>query len=199
MKRQKVRFGILKWQMGKIYYETGIYYDGVREKNVYTVDKNYKKAKHPIAVTRPVMVVKNGKKTSILQSAARGVVTYTSKDPKICDVKPAYLDESCELIPKETRRETTVIVHADATDHYLEGSVEVKIIVKGDTDVEEVLKGDVNFDGKVDIMDTRIITKHVCKQKELTEEQKKAARCDGRRKSGYQRLEKDFKICLRKS
>ena len=164
----------LKVADGKIYYETGIYYDGVREKNVYTVDKNYKKAKHPIAVTRPVMVVKMGEKTPILQSAAPGVVTYTSKNPEICDVKPAYLDESCELIPKKPG-ETTVIVHADATDHYLEGSVEVKIIVKGDTDVEEVLKGDVNFDGKVDIMDTRIITKHVCKQKELTEEQKKAA------------------------
>ena len=41
--------------------------------------------------------------------------------------------------------------------------------------IRDRLKGDVNFDGKVDIMDTRIITKHVCKQKELTEEQKKAA------------------------
>ena len=159
---------------GIIYYETGLYANGAKEKCKYVIDENYQKAKHPIAVTRPVMTVEMSGKDVFLQSAAPGYVTYTSENPDICEVKPAYKDESCQLIPKKPG-ETIVTVHADATDHYLEGSVKVKIIVKGDTDVEEVLKGDVNFDGKVDVMDTRIITKHVCNQKELTEEQKKAA------------------------
>lgn len=159
---------------GKIYYETGVYYDGLREKNVYTFDADYKKAKQPIAVTKPVLVVKMGDQNAILQSAAPGKVTYTSKNPEICEVESVYSDESCKLIPKKPG-ETIVTVHADATDHYLEGSVDVKIIVEGDTAVEEVMKGDVNFDGKVDVKDTRILTKYVCNQKELTEKQKKAA------------------------
>ena len=36
--------------------------------------------------------------------------------------------------------ETVVTVHADATDHYLEGSVDVKIIVKGESGTEEKIQ-----------------------------------------------------------
>ena len=68
--------------------------------------------------------------------AAPGIVTFKANNPDICDVEEAYADRSCKLIPKKAG-EATVTVHATATDHYLEGSVDVKIIVKGDSSTEQ--------------------------------------------------------------
>lgn len=47
-----------------------------------------------------------------------------------------WKDESCQLIPKKAG-ETIVTVHADPTDHYAEGAVDVKVIVKERDDIEE--------------------------------------------------------------
>ena len=121
---------------GKVYYETGVYANGIRQSREYVFDANYQKAKHPIAVTKPVMTVVMGGKDVFLQSAAPGNVTYTSQDPEICDVKVVWKDESCLLIPKKAG-ETIITVHADSTDHYAEGSVDVKVIVKEGEDTEE--------------------------------------------------------------
>ena len=99
-------------------------------------DEDYRKAKHPIAVTKPVMTVVMGGANVFLQSAAPGNVTYTSKNPEICDVQVVWKDESCQLIPKKAG-ETIVTVHADPTDHYAEGAVDVKVIVKERDDIEE--------------------------------------------------------------
>lgn len=66
----------------------------------------------------------------------RESVTFKANNPDICDVEEAYADRSCKLIPKKAG-EATVTVHATATDHYLEGSVDVKIIVKGDSSTEQ--------------------------------------------------------------
>lgn len=63
-------------------------------------------------------------------------MTFKANNPDICDVEEAYADRSCKLIPKKAG-EATVTVHATATDHYLEGSVDVKIIVKGDSSTEQ--------------------------------------------------------------
>ena len=121
---------------GKIYYETGVYEKGERQKGQYVFDEDYRKAKHPIAVTKPVMTVVMGGENVFLQSAAPGNVTYTSKNPEICDVQVVWKDESCQLIPKKAG-ETIVTVHADPTDHYAEGAVDVKVIVKERDDNEE--------------------------------------------------------------
>ena len=121
---------------GKIYYETGVYEKGERQKGQYVFDDDYRKAKHPIAVTKPVMTVVMGGENVFLQSAAPGNVTYTSKNPEICDVQVVWKDESCQLIPKKAG-ETIVTVHADPTDHYAEGAVDVKVIVKERDDNEE--------------------------------------------------------------
>ena len=121
---------------GKIYYETGVYEKGERQKGQYVFDEDYRKAKHPIAVTKPVMTVVMGGENVFLQSAAPGNVTYTSKNPEICDVQVVWKDESCQLIPKKAG-ETIVTVHADPTDHYAEGTVDVKVIVKERDDNEE--------------------------------------------------------------
>lgn len=121
---------------GKIYYETGVYEKGERQKGQYVFDEDYRKAKHPIAVTKPVMTVVMGGENVFLQSAAPGNVTYTSKNPEICDVQVVWKDESCQLIPKKAG-ETIVTVHADPTDHYAEGAVDVKVIVKERDDIEE--------------------------------------------------------------
>ena len=57
---------------GKIYYETGVYEKGERQKGQYVFDEDYRKAKHPIAVTKPVMTVVMGGENVFLQSAAPG-------------------------------------------------------------------------------------------------------------------------------
>ena len=57
-------------------------------------DEDYRKAKHPIAVTKPVMTVVMGGENVFLQSAAPGNVTYTSKNPEICDGFSCVEDES---------------------------------------------------------------------------------------------------------
>ena len=121
--------------MGVI-YGTGVYEKGERQKGQYVFDEDYRKAKHPIAVTKPVMTVVMGGENVFLQSAAPGNVTYTSKNPEICDVQVVWKDESCQLIPKKAG-ETIVTVHADPTDHYAEGAVDVKVIVKERDDIEE--------------------------------------------------------------
>ena len=56
-------------------------------------DEDYRKAKHPIAVTKPVMTVVMGVKC-VPAVAAPGNVTYTSKNPEICDVQVVWKDES---------------------------------------------------------------------------------------------------------
>lgn len=123
---------------GKVYYETSLYEKNEKEKREYVIDVNYQKVKHPIAVTSPVMTVELGgnAKEVFLQGAAPGIVTFKANNPDICDVEEAYADRSCKLIPKKAG-EATVTVHATATDHYLEGSVDVKIIVKGDSSTEQ--------------------------------------------------------------
>ena len=121
---------------GKVYYETAIYSNGVKDKREYVIDADYQKAKQPIAVTDSVMTVKMNEKETILQSCAPGYVTYTSNNPDICEAEPLYKDESCRLIPKKAG-ETTVTVRAASTDHYQEASVDVKIIVTDDSVSEQ--------------------------------------------------------------
>ena len=45
---------------------------GERQKGQYVFDEDYRKAKHPIAVTKPVMTVVMGGENVFLQSAAPG-------------------------------------------------------------------------------------------------------------------------------
>ncbi len=56
----RAKYGMQRLQTGKIYYETGVYEKGERQKGQYVFDEDYRKAKHPIAVTKPVMTVVMG-------------------------------------------------------------------------------------------------------------------------------------------
>jgi len=124
---------------GKIYYETGVFMDGVRDQRKHVLDANYQKVKHPIAVADMEMTVEVGQKDVFVRAEAPGNITYTSKNPEICEVGEGYEDKSRVLHFKKPG-ETVVTVHADATDHYLEGSVDVKIIVKGESGTEEKIQ-----------------------------------------------------------
>lgn len=68
-------------QTGRFITRQAFYEKGERQKGQYVFDEDYRKAKHPIAVTKPVMTVVMGGENVFLQSAAPGNVTYTSKNP----------------------------------------------------------------------------------------------------------------------
>lgn len=123
---------------GKIYYETGVYENSRKTKREYVIDRDYKKAPQPIAVTKSVMTVELGgsSKEIFLQVAAPGFATFTAKNPDICGVEEAYAGKSCKLIPKKVG-ETTIIVNTSATDHYLEGTADVKVIVRDGSSTAE--------------------------------------------------------------
>ena len=117
---------------GTLCYETAEGERGQREYHEYEFDKNYQKTKHPIAVTKNSMTVELNGQDVFLQGAAPGKLSYTSKDPEICETNVVWKDESCQLIPKKAG-ETQVVVRAEETNRYLAGEVlvNIKVVDKG--------------------------------------------------------------------
>lgn len=143
---------------GKVYYRAAvaehataqdIHYD-----SVVIDDSSFTKLTQPVSVSSMEVRVVLGAEDVILEAAAPGKITYTSKDPNIVEGVAGYND-TCSLKPKKEGT-TMIIVKADETDRYTGKEVSVIVhVVKNTADVyfaEDKMQTELNkhiFSGDV--------------------------------------------------